>query len=48
MDAQKKVEQLKAFERSLEAKILEELKALEQEIIKEADDIDKEVYKDSK
>ena len=43
MDAQKKVEQLKAFEQSLEAKTLEELKALEQEIIKEADDIDKEV-----
>ena len=43
MDAQKKVEQLKAFEQSLKAKTLEELKALEQEIIKEADDIDKEV-----
>ena len=43
MDTQKKIEELKAFEESLKNKTLEELQALEQEIIKEADIADKEV-----
>ena len=43
MDTQKKIEELKAFEQSLEAKTLEELKVLEQEIVKEAEEADKEV-----
>lgn len=43
MDTQKKIEELKAFEQSLEAKTLEELQALEQEIVKEAEEADKEV-----
>ena len=43
MDTQKKIEELKAFEQSLEAKTLEELKVLEQEIVKEAEEADKKV-----
>ena len=43
MDTQKKIEELKAFEQSLEVKTLEELQALEQEIVKEAEEADKEV-----
>ncbi len=43
MDTQKKIEELKVFEQSLEAKTLEELQALEQEIVKEAEEADKEV-----
>ena len=43
MDTQKKIEELKAFEQSLEAKTLEELQVLEQEIVKEAEEADKEV-----
>ena len=43
MDTQKKIEELKAFEQSLEAKTLEELKVLEQEIAKEAEEADKKV-----
>ena len=43
MDTQKKIEELKAFVQSLEAKTLEELKVLEQEIVKEAEEADKEV-----
>ena len=43
MDTQKKIEELKAFEQSLEAKTLEELKVLQQEIVKEAEEADKKV-----
>ncbi len=43
IDPQEKQKQLKEFEASLEGKTLEELQALEQEVIKEAEGIDKEV-----
>lgn len=43
MDANKKLEELKAFEKSLEEKTLEELQKMEQEIVTEADKIDKEI-----
>ena len=43
IDPQEKQKQLEAFDKSLEGKNLEELKAIEQDIIKEAEKIDEEV-----
>lgn len=43
IDPQEKQKQLKDFEASLEGKTLEELQALEQEVVKEAEAIDNEV-----
>ena len=43
INQEEKAKQLKEFSDSLKGKTLDELKELEQEIIKEADKIDKEV-----
>ena len=43
INPEEKQKQLQEFDASLEGKTLEELKAIEQDIIKEAEDLDKEV-----